>query len=165
MRIIISGSRDFQDYNMFKIFLNEIFFDLSVEDRIDVNVEGQDVEIISGGATGADALAEKFAMDYQIDFLCFPAKWNDFSSPCLPKTTSYGKKYNALAGHKRNLEMADYVKNLKNDEGILVAFWDEKSRGTEDMIKIAKSKKIETYVISTKRNLVKEHYIPKDKEK
>lgn len=69
-------------------------------------------EIISGGARGADALAERYAQEQDIPFFKF-----------LPQYEKFGKQ----APLKRNLqiiERADYV----------IALWDGTSRGTAQVI-------------------------------
>lgn len=81
-------------------------------------------QVISGGAKGADFLGEKYAKDNNIDLRIFPAKWDEF-----------GKK----AGFIRNKEMAD-------NADALIAFWDQKSKGTKSMIDIAENKGLKVYV-------------------
>jgi len=82
MKLIIAGSRTFNDYNLMKSCLDPI---LSLVD--------EDIEIISGRAKGADQLGEKYAMEYGYELKLFPADWDQF-----------GKR----AGYLRNLEMAEY---------------------------------------------------------
>ncbi len=69
-------------------------------------------EIVSGGAQGADALGERYALNKQIPLKVFSADWE-----------THGKK----AGILRNIEMADY-------SDALIALWDGKSKGTFHMI-------------------------------
>lgn len=69
-------------------------------------------KIISGGARGTDTLAEIFANDNDIPFEKF-----------LPDWERHGK----FAGILRNRQMAD-------TGDFLLAFWNGKSRGTENMI-------------------------------
>lgn len=89
--------------------------------------EGQNdkFEIVSGTARGADQLGERFARRAGFEIKSFPADWN---------------KYGKSAGYRRNAEMADYA-------DVLVAFWDQKSRGTMHMIDLAKSKGLEVHVV------------------
>jgi hypothetical protein len=68
--------------------------------------------IISGGARGADTLAERYAKEYSIPFELFKADWN---------------KYGKAAGPTCNSEMID-----RCDE--VIAFWDLRSKGTKHMI-------------------------------
>lgn len=83
------------------------------------------VEIVSGTARGADKLGEDFAYEYCCSIKYFPANWD------------LGKS----AGYIRNSEMADYG-------DMLIAFWDQKSRGTMHMINLAKEKGLEVHVIN-----------------
>lgn len=69
-------------------------------------------EVICGGARGADSLGEKWAKDNGIPVKYFYPDWDGLG------------KY---AGHARNKEMAKYG-------DYLVAFWDKKSAGTQNMI-------------------------------
>lgn len=72
--------------------------------------------IISGGARGVDSVAVEHARKMGIHFAIIPALWD-----------THGK----AAGMFRNralVEMSDHV----------VAFWDEKSRGTKNTIDTAK---------------------------
>lgn len=74
--------------------------------------------IIHGGAQGADDLAGRWALKNKVPTIVFPAKWN-----------LHGK----AAGPIRNTQM---LVEGKPDE--VVAFWDQKSKGTADMIKQAR---------------------------
>ena len=71
--------------------------------------------IISGGARGADTIAKKYAREFGLKYIEFPADWN-----------KYGKK----AGFLRNV---DIVRN----SDLILAFWDGVSRGTLHSIRIA----------------------------
>jgi|LFRM01.2.fsa_nt_gb hypothetical protein len=71
MRVIIAGSRDFNDYELLKNKVN----------RILSNYQSQSIEIVSGGARGADRYGERFAKEYDYRLKRFPADWN-----------AYGKK-------------------------------------------------------------------------
>ncbi|TCI26711.1 DUF2493 domain-containing protein [Exiguobacterium sp. SH5S4] len=83
-----------------------------------------EVEIVSGAARGADVLGERFAKDMRCSVKRFPANWD------------IGKQ----AGYIRNSEMADYG-------DMLIAFWDQQSRGTMHMINLAKKKGLEVHVV------------------
>lgn len=106
MHIIIAGCRNFNDY--------------SVVEKEMMNYIGKfigklEIEIISGGATGVDALGERFAHEHNLPLRIVPADW---------------KTYGRSAGPRRNEQMVRMA-------GTLVAFWDGKSRGTKNMIKMA----------------------------
>ena len=83
-----------------------------------------DFEIISGGASGVDSIAEYFAKQFNYAFKKFPANWN-----------KYGKR----AGYLRNVEMGNYA-------DALIAIWDGKSKGTKHMIDIADKKGLKVYI-------------------
>lgn len=113
MKLIIAGTRTFNDYEL-----------LSKE--VDSFLEGiSDVEIVSGGAKGADALGEKYASEHNYPITKFPANWEAFGS---------------LAGPARNRQMADYA-------DACIVFWDYKSPGTRSMIEFAKKKKITLKIV------------------
>jgi|TARA_B110000908_G_C10223161_1_gene436458 hypothetical protein len=86
----------------------------------------QVTEIVSGKARGADALGERFAKDMGIYVREFPAEWE-----------KYGK---TKAGKIRNEQMAKYGTHL-------IAFWDGKSRGTANMIELAKKHRLKVKVV------------------
>ena len=100
MKLAVVGSRTFNNY----AFLEETLDHLG---KIDL--------IISGGAEGADTLAEQYAINRKI-----PTKihWPDW------------EKYGKAAGPIRN---ADIIRDC--DE--VVAFWDGHSRGTQSSVKLA----------------------------
>lgn len=123
IRIIVAGSRDFDDYNLLKLTLKEYIKGLDIADL-------SQVVIISGAARGADTLGEYFAYDYQIAVRKFPAKWDEI-----------GKR----AGWVRNAEMAKYA---AEKHGVLFAFWDGKSRGTKNMIDLANRYSLEVHVVN-----------------
>jgi hypothetical protein len=75
----------------------------------------KDLSLVSGGAGGADTLAENWARLNDIAILVLPANW---------------KKHGQSAGFIRNKEIWDNA-----DAGI--AFWDGVSRGTKHSFKIA----------------------------
>ena len=130
MRVIIAGGRDFNDFKLLESNINKIFKQLSDEKLISIYVNESNIEIICGKARGADTLGEQFAKDYKLSIKYFPADWN-----------TYGKS----AGYRRNAEMANYA---KEDNGVLIAFWDGKSKGTKHMIDLAKSNNIRVFIIN-----------------
>ena len=107
-RIIVSGGRDFADYQRLESVLDDV-------------TEGRtDVEIVSGHAKGADLLGERYAREHGIMYTVFPADW---------------KQFPIRAGFIRNREMLDYA---TDKEAMLISFRDGKSHGTKDMIELAK---------------------------
>lgn len=85
-----------------------------------------DIEIVSGGASGADKLGERYAAEKGYTLKVFPADWAN---------------HKRSAGPIRNMEMVDYA-------DYLIAFHDLFSRGTEHIIKIAKEKGLKVAVVT-----------------
>jgi hypothetical protein len=83
-KVIIAGSRGFNDYNFLKEKCNKI---LSQKNP-------NDVEIISGNAVGADAFGCAYAEENKYSITLMPANW-----------ARHGK----AAGMIRNQRMADYA--------------------------------------------------------
>ena len=107
--VLISGKRDFDDYERFRGVLDE-----SLKD-----VEGE-IEIVEGGARGTDALARKYALEHGLKCREFPALWGVSGS---------------AAGPIRNSEMVEFV---SGKPGKAVFFWDGLSKGTGDCLRKAK---------------------------
>lgn len=103
MKIIIAGGRDFDDY------------DLLCRKADKILSQQQEVEIVSGGAEGADKLGELYAEERG-----YPVK------RFIPDWSGLGKK----AGYVRNEDMAIYA-------DALIAFWNKTSKGTRHMIDTA----------------------------
>lgn len=114
MKVIVAGGRYFSDYA-----LAERALDLQLHD-----IPSQDLEIVSGGAAGADQCGEQYGSEWGLLVTVFPADW-----------TTLGKS----AGLIRNVAMAQYA-------DVLVAFWDGQSRGTKHMIDTALKYGLEVHV-------------------
>lgn len=93
-------------------------------------IGSKEVIIISGTAKGADGLGERFAADNGIEVRRFPAKCDE-----------YGKSDGII----RNREMANYA---AQEKGVLFAFLDGKSKGTKNMIDLAKRYGLEIHVVN-----------------
>jgi hypothetical protein len=148
VRVIIAGSRSFNNYEFLESRVREVFRDLTLKGYL-TGIPRNDIlniEIISGKANGADTLGERFADKYGIAIKPFPADWNDFSEPCVVKYNKFGKPYNALSGNNRNKAMADYA--FSGNPGVLIAFWDGKSPGTKNMIDLAKTRDLLVYTFN-----------------
>lgn len=117
-KYIIAGSRSINDYQLAKTLIDEIV----QEHNLEVT------RVISGKAyRGVDKHGERWALENNIPVDEFPAIWDDISHPdAVVKTNQQGKKYNALAGHWRNEDMA------RNGDG-LILLHDGTSRGSLDM--------------------------------
>ena len=128
LRIIIAGSRDFNDYELLKKSAIEIITKKTMLPDL--------TRIVSGGARGADTLGERFANEMGLEISRFIPDWDGL-----------GKR----AGYVRNAEMAKFAVEDDND-GMLIAFWDGKSRGTKHMIDLAKRYGLEVHVVNYKVN-------------
>jgi hypothetical protein len=84
--------------------------------------------IINGGARGADKLAGRIAKEMGFDVIEVPANW---------------EKYGKAAGPIRNREM------LELNPTLVIAFHKniEESKGTKNMLKIAKEAGVDTILI------------------
>lgn len=130
IKVMIFGGRDFNNYNLLKEKCDEILKD--IEDEI---------VIVSGKASGADSLGERYAKEKRYIIEEYPAKWNDLNAtPCRIKVNRYGREYNTLAGMNRN-------KDMVNASDIAIGFWDGKSKGTANSISLAKKKGIRLEII------------------
>ena len=128
LRIIIAGGREFNDYDLLHDKIMEYL--ASMDDTDIINSPSQ-VKFISGTARGADTLGEQFAYRYGYDVKRFPADWSGL-----------GKR----AGYVRNEQMAKYASD-GNNYGVLIAFWDGRSRGTKHMIDLANKHGLEVHVV------------------
>ncbi len=100
MTIIIAGGRDYNNY-------------AELKERCDILLENCMVaEIITGGATGADALGKRYANEYGYLHREIKADWH---------------KHGKAAGPIRNQAMAK-IGNY------LICYWDGESKGTASMI-------------------------------
>ena len=102
-KVIVAGSRGFSDYRMLSVKLDSLLKNQT------------EIEIVSGGARGADKLGERYAKERGFACRIFPADWKNL-----------GNK----AGFVRNEEMARYG-------NACVVFWDGTSRGTANMIRLS----------------------------
>ena len=100
MKVAVIGSRTFDKYESVYNILSKLKI----------------TEIISGGAKGADSLAERYAKENNIPTKIF-----------LPDWETYGKK----AGFLRNTQIIEECE-------MVVAFWDGTSKGCADSIEKAK---------------------------
>ena len=104
MKVIIAGGRDFNDFPALVSAVRQRVQDVTTP-----------IEVVCGGAAGADALGKLMAEKEGWEVAMFPADWS---------------KHGRAAGPIRNKEMAEYA-------DCLIAFWDGESRGTKSMIDLA----------------------------
>jgi len=105
--VIVAGSRTFNDFALLEAKLDALLVNLT------------DIEIVSGGARGADSLGELYAKKHEHPCKVFFADWDD----------------GPQAGFIRNDTMASYA--AEHGQGFCVVFWDGKSHGTAHMRQVA----------------------------
>ncbi|SRR6266704_138249 len=117
MRVLVCGSRHFNDYAKLK---TDVLNVLPVVDYLDTT-------IISGHARGADTLGERLTEDMEWKCEVYPADWN---------------KYGKAAGSIRNKQML-----IEGKPDMVIAFLAKDSRGTRNMIDQARKAGIEVHVV------------------
>ena len=110
MKLAIVGSRDFTDYGIMCEYLKKY----------------SPSTVISGGARGADTLAERWARENNIPCTVYEADW---------------ERLGKAAGKIRNSDIVSAADRL-------IAFWDYVSPGTHDSIKKANKKGIPVEVVN-----------------
>lgn len=86
----------------------------------------QKIIVVSGAARGADKMGERYANEKGYTIEQYPADWKHLGN---------------AAGPIRNAQMA-------NSADALIAFWDGQSRGTKNMINVARTKGLLVRVIN-----------------
>ncbi len=125
MKMAVVGSRNFDDFTRLEGYI-DLFFGI---------LEGLEAErtIISGGAKGADSLAERYVIKSN-KYHKFPI---DIKKEIfLPDWNGLGKK----AGFVRNHQIVDAC-------DMVLVFWDGKSKGTAHTIELAKKAKKPTFIV------------------
>ncbi len=106
-RIVIAGCRDYNNYDQAKVYIDHCISEI---------IKENDIIIVSGCASGADAIGERYAKENGLEVEKYPADW---------------KTYGRSAGPRRNKQMAEIC-------DFVICFWDGKSRGTKSMIDYAR---------------------------
>lgn len=126
LRVIIAGSRDFDDFPKLMNSCIEIL--AGIANRYN---DLDKIRIVSGAARGADRLGEQYAKIAGYEVSRFSADWDGL-----------GKR----AGYVRNAEMANFAV-ADGNYGVLIAFWDGKSKGTKHMIDLAEKNGLEVHIV------------------
>ena len=117
--IAVIGSRNYSNYPQFRKIMIRLI--QSIQDEI---------TIISGGANGADSLAEQFANEFSYPIKIFKAEWD---------------KYGKSAGYKRNY-------TIWENSSLGIAFWDGRSKGTSHSFNIARQQNKKLYIFNFSTN-------------
>lgn len=120
LKIIIAGGRDFDNYAHLCRTMD------GVVDSFKFDPENPDHMFIVGGAEGADNLGQRWCVHRKYPHLVVPARWATHSRS---------------AGPIRNKQMI--IRGATH----LVAFWDNKSTGTYNMIDQAQRADLHTMIM------------------
>ena len=118
MKLAVVGSRGFNDYELLKLKLDTIHAVKPIS------------LIVSGGAKGADTLAERWAKENDIPIKIFYPDWD---------------KYKKSAGYIRNVDIIEF-------SDAVIAFWDGVSKGTLHSINLSKEKDKRLAIIKYESN-------------
>lgn len=113
MKLAVIGSRGFQYYDVLKATIDELREIYPI------------TTIVSGGAKGADHLAEIYAQENNLKLDIYKPDW------------SKGRG----AGYIRNVD-------IWNNSDLGVAFWDGESKGTAHSFKISEKQKKKLYIFN-----------------
>lgn len=113
-KVAVVGSRTFSN------------FDLLVKTLLEYHASTGIALIVSGGAAGADSMAERFAKENNIPTSIHKPDW---------------KKYGRAAGFIRN-------KDIIAECDVCFAFWDGSSRGTANDIELCNKMNKPCYIIN-----------------
>lgn len=114
-KVIVAGCRDFADYELLK---EKCDFYLQ-------NKKPENIVIVSGHASGADALGERYAQERGYETEIYPTDW---------------KTHGRAAGPIRNAQMAAVA-------DAPIALWDGKSHGIKNMIETARKHNLQVAVV------------------
>lgn len=103
IKLAIVGSRTYKNYKQFS----------NIVDNYIKFLDNDNIQIVSGGANGADTLAEKYAKENNYTTIIYKPDW---------------QKYGKIAGILRNTYIAEECTHL-------IAFPSKEGRGTQDTIK------------------------------
>lgn len=111
--ILICGGRDYRDWDGFCRTMRAVL----------VDVQGEELRIVHGGASGADAMAARWASEHSYQCVAYEADW---------------AREGRAAGPQRNQRMLD-----AEHVSLVVAF--PGGRGTADMVRRAEAKGIQVW--------------------
>ena len=133
MKVGIVGSRKYTNKNKIKDFIYEL-----------KEVFGDEVEIVSGGCKfGADKYAKKFALEFDMKYVEFPAVHESYNIHCILPKFKYGKPYAVWHFFERNKDIAKYSDKI-------IAFIPDgiKSNGTMNTIEHAQKMEKKVIILS-----------------
>lgn len=81
IKLGIVGWRDYQDYELFSMIVDDYIHGVGGFDKIKT--------IVSGGAKGIDTFAERYAKDNNIKLIVFEAEWDKYGKSAGPMRNNY----------------------------------------------------------------------------
>lgn len=127
-RLAIIGSRTFADYELLRQTIGRYFDDSAVGLLVD--------EVISGGAAGADKLAERWVAETNAAFASYGRAERIKLTVFKPDWETHGKR----AGFLRNEDIIAAA-------DVVLCMWDGVSRGSANSLSIAKRLKKPTLIV------------------
>jgi len=124
IKLIIAGTRDFCNPDSMRSEEIERLTRMANEQLEIISQKYNIIEVVSGGAKGADKFGEEWAKEREIPVSYFLANWHEF-----------GKR----AGPIRNQQMADYADRL-------MIFWNGYSKGTKNMMSLMREAEKTTFI-------------------
>jgi hypothetical protein len=121
IRIIIAGSKSFNNYKILSKALDKYIDELSPVYR-------RDIELISGAERMVASIVEQYTLDHGHNFRAYEAYWDD-----EPEN----------AGYYRNNAM---FKHASKGIGVLFIFWDGKSKSVKNLVELAQHYGVEIHV-------------------
>jgi predicted Rossmann fold nucleotide-binding protein DprA/Smf involved in DNA uptake len=136
MKIAIVGSRSYTNENKIRKF---------VERYVEFYGAGN-IEVISGGAQGADALARKVALEMGLKYVEFSPVHQRHNQYCVDPPSCYNQPYHVSNFFARNKQIAEYCDHLAAFivEGV-------KASGTMDTFSKATKLKKHCFLFEDKR--------------
>jgi hypothetical protein len=128
VRVAVVGSRTFRNYRLLCNTLDALRHELGVDAGVTASPPTVLMRLVSGGAQGADRMAERYAAENALDIDVHRPDWRP------------NGVYDPGAGLKRN---GDIVAQAD----LVVAFWDGISTGTRDTMRKAEKAGVEVRTI------------------
>jgi len=129
--LLIAGGRDYDNANNIILFINSAMNAAKKND--------QQLIIVHGAAKGADSLAGQLAQEAGLMVVPFPAEWYP------------DNKYDNAAGYKRNVNMADFLVEKKDEGHRAEVLTFAGGKGTAHMRDIANKKGLKLVVAAEPR--------------
>lgn len=139
LRVLVTGSRSWTDTEVIGAALSDCW-----RDAVQLGADG--ITVVHGGASGADRIADLWAIRFRGSGVLrepVPADWPSCAAGCRPghrRRRWDGSEYCPTAGHRRNQAMVD------RGAAVALAFPLGASTGTRDCMRRAERAGIEVRV-------------------